>query len=117
MTSNKIATSIMLPELPSLRARHAPHFKREAGGRAFSELLRRIDTSGPQLQPRPDGWGGLGAGRWFEVDPAMRHHASRVSAVGGTCAKCGRRARAIDLQLKKRKDGSEIWACAACTGR
>lgn len=111
------ASNENLPKLPSLRPTHEPrHINSNSQGRASNEVWKRINRSSVQLQPRIDGWGGVGPGRWFEVDPSTVGHASRVSAVGGTCAKCGGRVRAIDLALRKRKDGSEYWACVQCTG-
>lgn len=116
MKDTTIATRAALPKLPPLRPARIGHVKQNTEGRGSMSTWDRINANGPQLQPRIDGWGGVGPGRWFEVDPEQRQVNGRMSAVGGTCARCGERVRAIDLKLRTTKHGTEYWACNGCTG-
>ena len=54
--------------------------------------------------PREGGWGGE---QW--------HEATGDTAVGGRCARCGRLVRAIDLRLRKDREGEDVWKCIDCT--
>ena len=58
--------------------------------------MERIAEVGTIIK-RPGGWGGTETGRWFE--------ALGSTCVGGTCARCGKAARAIDLKLTIGKTG------------
>lgn len=67
--------------------------------------LSAMPGSRGTLLMKPQGWGAMNEGRWFQAHEAT----SAGTEVGGTCFRCGQTARAIDLKLTLRKDGSTVW--------
>lgn len=66
----------------------------EAAPRATNLDPRKGDVGDP-----------TGPGRWFETT-------TKDGSIGGTCAKCGRKRRANNLELTQLPFGQgEVWAC------
>ncbi len=101
-----------LPKLPSLKRRKGTsgprQLKRASRLPPLASAKRSKDV--PQWSTVDRKKGGWGQDIWFEVDGA----ATEKAAVGGTCAKCGHQVRAIDLTLRRDKEGNEYWKCIWC---
>lgn len=113
-----------LPKLPKLPSTKRPATQTDASDQrklpSLKSMPGRTNSSSSSKSKQGDvpeysrvtrnesGWGG---DTWFETGRMSKGKAE----VGGTCSKCESKVRAIDLKLRRQKDGTEIWVCEACT--
>lgn len=96
-----------LPDLPRPARQSRPHTS-SAGPKLPG--LKHGPAANHRIEPRQYGWGGP---IWFEVDPRL----NPTDAVGGICNMCGSLTRAIDLKLRRDREGNEFWVCTECSRR